>query len=64
MEQHHIVTDEEYFEALPPKGLALSKEQLSEYLEQALQDSAYPKRDAVTGLLTIHTIQQSNEASA
>jgi hypothetical protein len=63
---HHVVTDEEYFEALPENGLELAKQLLRDDLTRAIEDEDFPATGTVSGLTTINTIEQSkkNQASA
>ena len=58
---HHGVTDEEFFNALSPNGLDLAEQQLAENLERALEDEAFPAKDAIVGLSIIRGIRQSQD---
>jgi len=54
------LTNEQYFQALPPYGLELAEEYLMEDLE-TLQENDLPVSDTVAGLLTVHALQQEQE---
>jgi len=51
------VSDQQYFEALTPRGLALAEEQARRYLTDARIDEDLPTRDVARGLVTIQSLQ-------
>jgi hypothetical protein len=54
-----LITDAQYYSALPANGLDLAQQQAEDYLAQAETDpdEAYPVKDAIVGLSIIEQVR-------
>jgi hypothetical protein len=57
---HIPVTDEQYYEALPPNGLQLAEQNLNQDY-QLLLENDLPIKDTVTGLFMVHQLQAESQ---
>jgi hypothetical protein len=60
---HKPVEDSDYFALLPQNGLQLADQLLQQDYERLAQ-SDLPVRDTVSGLLTIQSLQQTEQVSS
>jgi hypothetical protein len=59
---HIPVTDEQFYNALPPNGLQLADQTLQEDYER-LRENDLPVKDTVSGLLHVQALQSQEVTS-
>jgi hypothetical protein len=61
--RHTPVSDSDYFALLPVHGLQLAEEHLRQDLS-TLRDNDFSTKDTVSGLLTIQSLQQTEQVTS